>query len=106
MHMSGVPGTSPYSSGAIAGLVNPAWKKIAWIRALQFILLHRRGATFTATDMRAWCETEGQLPAPEDSRAYGFITRLAKARKLIRDSGQRASEGSHGRECVLWEVCA
>ena len=101
MHMIGVPHTI-YSEGAVAGLINPAWKKIAWIRALQFLSMKKRG-TFMAADLIDWCEAN-DLPAPPSRTCYGFIFRMAKARKLIRDSSADSKRVSFGRKLPVYEV--
>lgn len=88
----------------------PLWRKLAWVRLLQYLLAMKmdpqRGyetPTFTTERFRAWCATHS-LPDPPDARAFGNITRRAAKENLIFDTRQRVKEGSHGREVVLWGV--
>lgn len=82
---------------------SPAWKKLAWARAVEFLVYIGTGEQFTAIQLRHYCESHG-LPPPPDRRAYGWITAQMSDKKLIKDTQVRLKCGSHGREVPLWEV--
>lgn len=92
-----------------ADRADPLWTKIVWVRFLQYLLKlrmeHGPSARFTTEQFRGFAKTHS-CPEPPDARAFGNITRKAASAKhlLIRDTGDRAREGSHGREVVVWEV--
>lgn len=82
---------------------DPLWSKLAWVRALQFVVQLGRGALFTTIELRKWCEAHG-VTAPPDERAWGNITRKLAKRRVVCDTGMRVRTGSHGREVVQWRV--
>lgn len=84
----------------------PLWSRIAYVRALEYLVERGRGATFTTEAMSAWAE-EHHTPPPPDGRAWGNITRKLARKNLIRDTERRvetANKRAHGREVVLWAV--
>lgn len=86
-----------------ANRCDPLWSKLAWVRALEYVVVIGRGAKFTTIHLRKWCE-QRRLPPPPDARAYGNVTRKLAKKLVIADRGERAPLGSHGREVVYWEV--
>ena len=85
-----------------ANRVEPLWGRIAYVRALEAISRWGPRTEFTAVQLRR--AIEERLTPPPDPRAYGNITRRLVKRGVIRDTGKRLREGSHGREVVVWEM--
>ena len=85
----------------------PLWSPIAWVRFVEYLLKLRMdggaGAQLTTERFRGFAKAHS-VPTPPDERAWGNVIRKAALRGLIRDSGERSKEGSHGREVVVWEV--
>jgi hypothetical protein len=86
-----------------ADRTSPLWSKVAYVRALEYVVRHGRGHMFTTIQLRAWCE-ERHVAPPPDKRAWGNITRKLAGKHTIADSGDRSPTGSHGRDVAVWEV--
>lgn len=65
--------------------------------------LHRHTEPFLIEDLRAWAEGEG-LPAPVNAKAWGKVTRMAVARKLIEKCGAREALNSNRSLKHLWRA--
>ena len=88
-----------YSAAELAAKrAGEAWKRAAYGA---FVGMARTKPFLTTEDVRLGCE----LPEPPDRRAWGSITRAAKAERLIEFFAWEASPSRicHGRPINIWK---
>lgn len=79
------------------------WTQQASCLFVDFSKAVKKGQPFLTEDARAWAESQG-LPPPPDNRAWGFIAKAMSQCGHVVSEGYAPAKSSNGSPKVLWRA--